>query len=252
MNFDEMIDNAKAEKEQQISMIPKVIEKKVAVIGCGSNVMGRMIELNKAIPHFDPKLYLYMRFGFKFYAGYGSKGNAASRSNSYNVSYEGNGTYEVSEAGPKAFVNGSYHVAVFGMIKEKSINNLQRYNELLREGENAIIKYYDAINSDNKQSFNTRLKTALYEKIDGLASQVRTECGVAPVETMERIYSVIRKACRTEKGKSITMAKSEFLGEASTGRSGGSDRKGGGFPVNLIMAAIILAVTLFLVYKLLM
>lgn len=243
MNFDEMINNENAKKEEKYKRERMVVSREIAVISCGGSVIGRMGALNKSIPFYEPNLYMFMRFGYKFYYGYGDRGPLTYNPNSYDVSYKGDGKYDVSKSGPRVIdgIHHRFHVAVFGFIDEGAIKNVDRFRELFNEADNSLTKYRNAIVNSNDEKYKRDLKKAFYEKIDGLAIQAQSECGIVEVETMEKIYAGIRKACRTEKSKGSSEAKREFLGEAPIGK----DRKGEeGIPPNLIIALIIVGIAL--------
>jgi len=65
MKFDEMINNANEQKEQQQKRSQMIISREIAVIPCGGNVIGRMGVLNRSIGAYEPAIYLFMRFGYK-------------------------------------------------------------------------------------------------------------------------------------------------------------------------------------------
>ena len=241
MKFDDMINNANEERVQQQKRSQMIISREIAVIPCGGNVIGRMGVLNRSLGTYEPAIYLFMRFGFKIYAGYGDRGGLTYTPNSYDVTYKGDGQYKVDRSGPVTIggVSHRFHVATFGIMDEGTLTNVDRFNVLFREAEESLKSYSEAMRNSNDSKFRSDLTKAYYEKINELSEAAIRECGVRIVDTMEGIRSTILKACRTQKGKSIYEAKREFAGEAA------SKKSGEGIPPNLITALIIVGIALF-------
>lgn len=229
MKFDDYVNEANKKQTQERNAEMNIISREITVIPCGGNVIGRIPVLLRSLNWHEPELYLYNKFGHKFYYGYGDGGHTTVSHRGYNVNRQSNGSYNVTE-------NLSYgtshrlHVAVVGFIDMGKIKNPDRYNLLLREATDALAKYKELERIGQNEVLNTikglaysqraqnamldkiaGLRRAFYEKIDELAKQAQEECGVAPLSNVEQIRDQIVKTCRKEKSLSRSLAKEDFI-----------------------------------------
>ena len=259
MKFDDYVNEANEKQANERNREMNVISREITVIPCGGNVIGRIPILMRSLNWHEPELYLYNKFGHKFYYGYGDGGHTTVSHRGYNVNRQSNGSYNVTE-------NVSYgtshrlHVAVVGFIDMGKIKNPDRYNILLREATDALAKYKElerigqneVLNTINGLAYSQRaqnamldkiagLRQAFYEKIDELARQAQDECGVVPLSDMAEIRDQIIKTCRKEKSLSQSLAREDFIsGGTASALNPGTDK------TKLIIAALVLLGTILL------
>lgn len=216
MNFDNMVASSKIQSTMQRNQAMSILTKELHIIGCGGNTLGRVFALKKSFGKHEPELYLYMSFGFTLYFGFGERGRYTSSHRGYNVSYQGNGNYKVSDIISYGCAH-NFHVAPFGFIDLSKLKNANSFKSLLREAEESLNQFYDLYAKNNKNyQYIYELEGAFYEKIDELSKQAQSECGFSPCATMAQIRARAIKACRFKRSMGEMQAKEKFLSEAQS------------------------------------
>jgi len=242
MKFDEFVSNTDANAAEKAKRASEIRDYEVAVIPCGSDMIGRVGALRRAMAFYEPELYTYRAFGFTLFSGFGDHGTIRSSNRGVTVSENKDGSYSVKD-NISYGISHRLQVGVFGIIDMAKVSNAERFNDLLGEARRALddCKRLMVENSGDAQ-YAERLKQAFFEKIDELGAAAQNECGIAPTADMDEIRADILRACRRKSSCSKSEAKRIFTGESS----GTPKKKGSGIGLLIAVAAVVALVVLLM------
>ncbi|MBQ8425384.1 MAG: hypothetical protein IJX17_05130 [Clostridia bacterium] len=202
MNFEEFVEKEKEDNQQKIERASQIRKKEVAVISCGSRGMSMASRLRKNIRGlYEPEIFTYYALGFSISSGLGDKPRYTSSFRGYDVNKTGDNSYNVNKNYSYGTVH-NYHMAVFGTIDTANVKNPERFNEIVREAEDAL-KQCKALMLKNieNETYVAELKQAYYKKIKELAVKVHNECGITVTSKFEDVCEEIVKTFKKEYAK---------------------------------------------------